>query len=133
MEKEIKWLVKNWDHIPAQFKTDLRERWGSKMSDIPGVPDADHEVILLVDRQKPSVEADYSFNEERISVSRTGKIVWGFDSGCSCPAPWADSHPHCYSCTESWKEFELKDLSSFDSGALEECKERIAIIKRDTV
>lgn len=126
---DINFIIENWDKIPDNFKTQLNAgRWSgeSDLSNIPGLPTEDHVVVLLLDRQKPSVEADYSFDEERITVSKTGKVIWGFDSGCSCPSPWHDSYPGCYSCSDSWKEFEL-NIAKFDHDALEEV---IATINR---
>lgn len=42
-----------------------------------------YEVHWFLDRQKPSVEADYSFDEERFGITKDGQLIWGFDSGCS--------------------------------------------------
>lgn len=42
-----------------------------------------YRVYWLVSRQKPSVEADYSFDEERFGITLEGHIIWGFHSGCS--------------------------------------------------
>lgn len=130
INEEVNWLVKNWEKIPDGFKTNLSERYsGSSQGYIPGVAMEEHVVVLLLDRQKPSVEADYSFDEERIGITRTGKVIWGFDSGCSCPSPWHDSYPQCYSCSEGWKTFEV-ELKSFDSGVIEACLERIEQIRK---
>lgn len=128
ISNEINFLVANWDKIPASFKTDLSDSYWSKHGTIPGVAEEEHVVILLLDRQKPSVEADYSFDEERISVTKTGKVIWGFDSGCSCPSPWHDSYPDCYSCDEGWKQFEL-NIEKFDHGAVDEVMKKIEEIK----
>lgn len=128
ISSEIAFLVENWDKIPESFKEDLSDNYWSKHGSIPGVPEEDHVVVLLLDRQKPSVEADYSFDEERISVTKTGKVIWGFDSGCSCPSPWHDSYPDCYSCDEGWKEFSL-NIEKFDHGAIDEVMKKIEEIK----
>lgn len=113
--KEIAWLVKNWKNIPDTFKTKIQDG-------------KDSEVILLLDRQKPSRERDYSFDEERISINEKGQVIWGFDSGCSCPIPWRDNAPDCYTCTATWKEFAL-DTGNFDPDWADECLEMITIIK----
>lgn len=127
--KEIDWLVKNWDKIPDTFKTNLQnEGYRSHGALVPDVPLEEHIVILLLDRQKPSVAQSYDFDEERISITRSGKVVWGFDSGCSCPSPWDDRYPNCYTCTKTWKEFSI-NLNDFDPGAVEECLEKIAEIR----
>lgn len=127
--KQIDWLVKNWDKIPEKFKTNLAEWYsGSSHGLIPGLSEEEHIVVLLVDRQKPSVQADYSFDEERIAITRTGKVVWGFDSGCSCPSPWHDNYPKCYSCSDTWKTF-IVNIDQFDAGVLEECAKAIEEIK----
>lgn len=129
MEKEIKWLVKNWKKIPDKFKQSIQGAYGNSSVVIEGVALEEHTVILLLDRQKPSVQESYSFDEERIAVTRTGKVIWGFDSGCSCPSPWSDSYPKCYTCSSSWKEFEV-NLKDFDVGVLEECSKIIKEIKK---
>lgn len=115
LTKEIDFLVENWESIGDEFKSTIKT-------------DPEQKVIVLLDRQKPSVEADYSFDEERITVNQKGQVIWGFDSGCSCPAPWHDSAPECYSCDEGWKEFEL-NIQQFDHGAVEECLDVINRIK----
>lgn len=133
IEKGITWILKNWDIIPDTQKTVLSSSYGDSHNTIPGVPLEDHIVILLLDRQKPSVIADYSFDQERISISHSGKIIWGFDSGCSCPSPWHDSFPKCYSCTQTWKEFQITNLKDFDENALPEVLTRIEEIKKATI
>lgn len=122
MENIIEYIVNNWDKIPDKYKTTL----GS--GGITGATLEEHIVVILLDRQKPSVQADYSFDEERISITRTGKIIWGFDSGCSCPSPWHDNYPGCYSCG-SYKEFEVQ-IKDFDENWLEECKTNLEEIKK---
>ena len=115
ISKDIAWLVKNWKKIPDTFKTNIHDGKNS-------------EVVLLLDRQKPSVQRDYSFDEERISVNEQGQVIWGFDSGCSCPSPWEDGAPGCYSCTDTWKEFVL-EANNFDPDWAEECLATIKSIK----
>lgn len=126
ISKQVAWVVKNWEKIPDSFKASLKE--DRYYSLIPGVTLEEHIVVLLLDRQKPSVQADYSFDEERIAVTRTGKVIWGFDSGCSCPSPWHDNYPSCYSCDKTWKTFAV-NLKNFDTGAAEACIEKISEIK----
>ena len=135
LTKEIDWIVENWKKIPDSFKTNLQgdsSSYGYNGSPIPGVSLEGHVVILLLDRQKPSVERSWDFDEERISVNSEGKVVWGFDSGCSCPSPWRDSYPKCYTCTDTWKEFTL-NVEKFDHGALEEVEATIEKIKKATI
>ncbi len=124
INEKIGWLVANWNRIPQTFKTNLGySRWDQPEE----APENEHNVVLLLDRQKPSVESDYSFDEERIGVNKDGKIFWGFDSGCSCPSPWEDGLK-CYTCANTWKEFEV-ELSAFDVDALKSVSERIDEIK----
>jgi len=78
-------------------------------------------VLWFLDRQKPSVEANYSFDEERFGITREGNIIWGFDSGCSCPTPWDEGDPSqkdpaTYQIKE-WKEFDvIASKEGFDPG-----------------
>lgn len=130
MEEITDFIVKNWDKIPENFKRDIRAgyAWEGNANNLAGLADEEHLVVLLVDRQKPSVERDYSFDEERIGVTNSGKIIWGFDSGCSCPSPWHDSYPNCYCISEGWKQFTL-EAKGFDEDWLKECESTMALIK----
>ena len=132
MEDAIKWVADNWDKIPNNYKQLLSgDRYGGGMSSyVNGLPADEHFVVLLLDRQKPSVIPSYDFDEERIGVTRTGKIIWGFDSGCSCPSPWSDSFPDCYNVSKEWKEFEIQ-AKDFDIDWEKECLERVEEIKKN--
>ena len=134
LTKEIAWIKKNWKKIPDSFKINLHGEAGSygyNGTPITNVSLEGHVVILLLNRQKPSVERSYDFHEERISVNAEGQVIWGFDSGCSCPSPWHDSYPGCYTCTNTWKEFVL-NIEQFDHDALKEVEEKIEAIKKAT-
>ncbi len=128
LSQEIKFIVKNWDKIPDTYKTNLKpSRYKDNIKDLSL---EEHIVVLLISRQKPSVEPSYDFDEERIGITRTGKVLWGFDSGCSCPTPWDDSYPTCYEVSKSWKEF-VVNLKQFDVKVIEECFETIEKIKKE--
>lgn len=128
MEKLVDWIGKNWDKIPDSFKRDIRP---NTYSNVPELKLEEHIVVLLLDRQKPSIEQSYDFNEERIGITKTGKIIWGFDSGCSCPSPWDSNFPGCYTVSKEWKQVEL-EAKNFDEGWLEEAQEKIEEIKKLT-
>ena len=82
IEREINWIIGNWKIIPDKFKSNLKpNQYNANVKDLSL---EEHFVVLLLDRQKPSVIPDYSFDKERIGITREGKVVWGFDSGCSC-------------------------------------------------
>lgn len=85
-----------------------------------------YSVLWLLDRQKPSVEASYDFDEERFGVTQDGRIIWGFDSGCSCPSPWSqeDFGDESYD-VKTWKEFEIGEFPAFDERWQEEIIEKI--------
>jgi hypothetical protein len=127
LTQEIEFIVSNWDKIPDKFKTNLKPDRYKLINDLAL---EEHIVILLISRQKPSVEPSYDFDEERIGLTRTGKVVWGFDSGCSCPIPWEDSFPDCYNVSKSWKEF-IVNLTQFDKEVIEECLKTIEEIKKE--
>lgn len=146
-QNNIDWIVKNFNQIDKKWKTSLivmepHSYWSKedKLISTPptnkpkpkGLSEDDNEAIFLLNRQKPSVEASYDFDEERIGITSKGKIIWGFDSGCSCPCPWDDSYPDCYNITEkTWKEFIVKDLTSFDGGAMDEMEKTLSEIKEE--
>jgi len=127
-EEDVKWIKNNWDNISDEYKEDIMP---NKYSDkLEGLKREEHFVILLLDRQKPSVEASYDYDEERIGVNKNGKVVWGFDSGCSCPSPWDDAYPDCYNISKTWKEF-IGNAKDFDKKFLEECDKTLNDIKKD--
>lgn len=125
-EKAVNELIKNRDKIPDRFwvKTDGQT----------------YDVIWLLNRQKPSVEASYAFDEERLGITREGKIIWGFDSGCSCPSPWSqeDFGDSSYN-VKTWKEFiiDIESLKGFDKGweddSLSDCKDFLLIFAKKPV
>lgn len=109
--KEIEELLANLDRIPDEFfvRTD-----GGK-----------YRALWIMSRQKPSVEANYTFDEERFGITNDGRVIWGFDSGCSCPSPWgSDSYGDDYS-TREWKDFEVNPETAFDAGWEDECYQNL--------
>ena len=126
--QEINFLKKNWKLIPEKYKENLKpNRYSTNIKDLSL---EEHFAVLLLDRQKPSVARSWDFDEERIGITREGKVIWGFDSGCSCPTPWDDAFPDCYKVSKSWKEFEV-NLKDFDVGVIEECRNKINEIKKE--
>jgi len=125
-EKELKRLIKNRKRIPKEFWIDL-EHYPKR-------------VIWFINRQKPSIEANYDFNEERFGITNEGEIVWGFDSGCSCPSPWNDNDD-CYTIEKTWKEFilskdkKLKEKNWFDLNwedeSLDNMKDYLLLISQE--
>ncbi len=100
MKEKLEKLLENISKIPDSYWS---ETDGEK-----------YKVVWLLDRQKPSVEADYSFDEERLGITSDARIIWGFDSGCSCPSPWSagDFGDENYK-TNTYKEFFIS-LPDFD-------------------
>lgn len=107
-KKEIETLIENRHKIPDEFW--VRTDGGT------------YRAIWFMDRQKPSVEADYSFDEERFGITQDGRVIWGFDSGCSCPSPWSsdDFGDTSYNVKE-WKEFAVAPEEAFDADWQDEC------------
>lgn len=86
----------------------LKER--GKIPDEFWVPTKLGRAIWFIDGQNPSVQSSYDFDVERFGVTREGNIIWGYDSGCSCPSPWESDPYH----VTTYKEFFLKELPEFD-------------------
>jgi len=105
-KKEIEQLIEKRDKIPDEFWI---KTGGGR-----------YEAIWFMDRQKPSVQQCYDFDEERFGLTKDGKIIWGFDSGCSCPSPWDDCGDDAYSIKE-WKEFNVAPEEAFDADWQDEC------------
>lgn len=125
MEQATQWIVENWEKIPDKFKENM---YGN--TKLHNLSEEDHTVVLLLDRQKPSIQQDYSFDEERIGVNKLGNIIWGFDSGCSCSSPWSD-HNDCYSCSGDHKQF-IIEAKGFDEDWEKTCLEKLETIKLET-
>jgi len=79
LKNQILLILDNIDKIDSKYWQDLEHY-------------PDKKVIWFLNRQRPNVEADYSFDEERIGITNQREIVWGFDSGCSCPSPWIEGN-----------------------------------------
>jgi hypothetical protein len=127
IKQMLDWIKQNWDNIDDKFKSDIKpDKYSGKIKELKL---EGYIVVLLVDRQKPSVEADYSFDEERMGINKFGEIIWGFDSGCSCPSPWFDSYPDCYNVSKTWKEFKV---DGFDKGFMEDAITKFTEIKTET-
>lgn len=107
-------LIKNIKKIPQEFFAQTAEER--------------YRVIWFINRQKPSVEQSYDFDEERFGITTKGEIIYGFHSGCSCPSPWSagDFGDDGYVVRE-YKEFFLgKDnTKEFDPGWEIEAEERL--------
>jgi hypothetical protein len=125
--KISEWIKKNWDKIPDKYKTNIKP--DSYSLTVVDLKLEGHIVVLLIDRQKPSISSSYDFNEERIGINRFGEVVWGFDSGCSCPSPWKDSYPGCYNVAKTWKEFKV---DGFDPDFLDEAQKKFNEIVKET-
>ena len=81
MNSQAKLLIKaNLNNAMKEF-TENRHRF--PMALFRETEHRKHRVYWLISRQKPSVEQDYTFDEERFGVTLEGNIIWGFDSGCS--------------------------------------------------
>lgn len=120
----VNWIKRNWDKISDEHKKNIKpDRYSQNVSNLKL---EGHIVVLLINRQKPSVSASYSFDEERLGVNRYGEIVWGFDSGCSCPSPWNDGYPECYNVAKTWKEFKVE---GFDPDYLDDATKTFNKIK----
>ena len=67
--KEIAELIRNIKKIPDEFF--IRTDGGT------------YRVLWILNRQKPSIQTSYDFDEERFGITPDGMVIWGFDSGCS--------------------------------------------------
>lgn len=115
LKTKVKKLKDNINKIPQEF---FATTSGGK-----------YQVVWFLNRQKPSIESSYDFDEERFGMTVDGKIIYGFDSGCSCPSPYifnviwsqADYGDESYTVRE-YKEFFFGDINEhnedywFDKG-----------------
>lgn len=121
IEEGLDWIRSHWDSVAGAARDIRPSHIGDNDEDVHSGSEEHSSVILLLDRQKPSVVCSYSFDEERFGINKAGQIIWGFDSGCSCPTPWDDSYPQCYETpVRTWKEFTLNGLPNFDEKFEEE-------------
>lgn len=118
--KEISFLIKNVREIPDKYWVPPKGGYYGTINTI------EETVCWFMDRQKPSVMRDYSFDEERFGLNRKGEVIWGFDSGCSCPTPWENPKYN----VKTWKEFKANPESAFDANWEDACYEKmLEIIK----
>lgn len=120
---EIQKLIKNVGKIPEQY-------WQNRYSDYyyGNNEKKEDNVVWFMDRQKPSVSQSYDFDVERFGLTRDGKVIWGFDSGCSCPSAWEKNRVNF--SEKTWKEFVVEPVEAFDSGWDDECyKKMLTILK----
>ena len=117
MEKKLQKLIKNFLKIPEKY-------WENTDGGM-------YRVVWLLNRQKPSVQAAYDFDEERLGITSKGQLIWGFDSGCSCPSPWSSSTfgDKNYN-TSTYKEFIIK-LPEFDTTWEKESEEKMDEILKE--
>ena len=97
-KEQIEKLIEERGYIPDEFWVKAEK--------------ADYSCLWFISGQKPSVEAFYDFDEERFGITKDGKIVWGYDSGCSCPSPWDDNFDG-YNVKDE-KQFFLEEMPELD-------------------
>lgn len=123
------------------LETNFKQSLEKLLSGLSLIPDeffiptehGDYEVIWFLNRQKPSVSPSYDFDEERFGITKNGEIIWGFDSGCSCPSPWRDAGD-IYE-KKDWKEFILmpEDIGmdeGWQKDALEEISDYLLLASK---
>ncbi|MDP1570799.1 MAG: hypothetical protein Q8L86_12445 [Vicinamibacterales bacterium] len=64
---------------------------------------------LWVLDQEDGTAGAYEVSQERLGITRSGEIVWGFSSGCSCWSGWENGD---YCPTKSYKEFSIVDFTA---------------------
>jgi hypothetical protein len=69
-------------------------------------------VIWLAHFEK---EPDYDFDESMFGITEDGKLIYGGDSGCSCPTPWDEGEDYytSYNITEGM-EIEITNYIPVD-------------------
>lgn len=90
IKKKIEKLIKKRNLIPDEF-------W------IPLVTNSETQVIWILD-QEDGTAGSYETSQERIGITKEGKVIWGFSSGCSCWSGWEKEN---YCETKSAKEFDI--------------------------
>lgn len=100
-QADLEKLIENRHKIPDEF-------WVTTSG-------AKYQALWFINGQKPSVSQSYDFDEERFGVTKDGQLIWGYDSGCSCPSPWSqgDYGDENYQVA-TYKEFFIAELPSFD-------------------
>lgn len=101
LKTKIQRLIDNLDKVPQEFFARTAEE--------------KYQVLWILNRQKPSIEPSYDFDEERFGITTDGLIIYGFHSGCSCPSPWSagDFGDNSYVARE-YKEFLFKKMDDDD-------------------
>lgn len=89
-EKKLLKFIEKLDKIPEDFFTKAENN---------------EEVMWLLDREDGTA-GSYETSQERFGITKTGKILWGFSSGCSC---WSGWDKNDYEKPVTWKEFTVLD------------------------
>lgn len=92
-EKQLEQLVSKLDVIPDDFWINAEN--GER-------------VIWFLDREDGTA-GDYEISQERLGLTITGKIIYGYSSGCSCWLGWESSD---YCPTMSYKEFIVSQIKT---------------------
>ncbi len=109
------------------LRTELNESIKILLDNITLIPDEfwhtaenEEDVIWILNRDDGTA-GSYETSEERLGITRTGKILYGFSSGCSCWSGWQKDD---YKDTITYKEFELMPIGEFNSDNEYEIKDK---------
>ena len=113
-EEKILKFIKNINKVPEDFfsrrigREDLEAR----------------DTIWLMSRED-GTSGSYETSQERFGITKDGKIVWGFSSGCSCWDGWSSTDVRD---PVEWKEFIILDTEKPES---DKCFESSESFNRD--
>ena len=115
IDKEKATTLKRLSSLSVQLARVSRYVDKSNLTFLRNFHGKDYSILVNIKRQKPSVQAGWDFDEEAVLITKEGKVIVGFDSGCSCPSPFVDNYPECYEKPVDMKTFiENYDSYGFD-------------------
>lgn len=107
-------FIKNINKVPEDFFT---QRVGSSWRN--DSDEAEPRDTLWLLSREDGTAGSYETSQERFGITKDGKIIWGFSSGCSCWDGWSKED---IEEPVTWKEFIMLDTAkteeakNYDSG-----------------
>jgi len=105
-QKLVNKVVKNWETLKSKEKL-KKEDYGSEFTSVIGELYWDNPNCLWV--LATQNEEGYDGSQTQIGLTKEGKIVWEYQSHCSCDG-YYDSHEHLPELDLSKKNYELDKI-----------------------
>lgn len=124
-QKLVNKIVKNWEVLKNKEKL-KKQNYGSEFTSVIGILYWDNPNCLWV--LATQNEEDYLGSQIQLGLTKEGKIVWEYQSHCSC-TDYENSHGHLPELDLSKKSFELDKIPLDWENKIQENIKKILKIK----